>query len=98
MYIFDCVSSRYQRHGTLNEQSQLLMHLQCDFHRCIYMLRNGSSHYSKMSTLCIGYSHVKRLKSYLDVYNSSTTAYNIAGLCSVNYFGIGGDQFRVITI
>lgn len=43
-----------------------------------------------MYTLCIGDSHVKRLKPYLDVYNSSDTAYDIAGLCSVNYFGISG--------
>lgn len=43
-----------------------------------------------MSTLCIGNSHVKRLNSYLDVYNSSTTEYDIADLCSVNYFRISG--------
>lgn len=43
-----------------------------------------------MSILCIGDSHVKRLKSFLDVYKSSTAAYDIASLCSVNYFGISG--------
>lgn len=42
-----------------------------------------------MYTQCIGDSHVKRLK-YLDVYNSSAAAYDIAGLCFVNYFGISG--------
>lgn len=43
-----------------------------------------------MYTQCIGDSHVRRLKYYLDVYNSSATAYDIAGLYFVNYFGISG--------
>lgn len=43
-----------------------------------------------MSTLCIGDSHVKRLKSFLEVYKSSAAAYDISSLCSVNYFGISG--------
>lgn len=55
----------------------------------LYMLRNGSALF-KMSTLCIGDSHVKRLKFHLDVHNSSATAYDIVGLCSVNYFRISG--------
>lgn len=43
-----------------------------------------------MSTLCIGDSHVKRLKTFLEVYKSNAAAYDIAGQCSVNYFGISG--------
>ena len=43
-----------------------------------------------MTTLCIGDSHVKRLKLHLSAYRSSSSAYNIAGLCPVYYFGISG--------
>lgn len=42
-----------------------------------------------MSTLCIGDSHIKRLKSHLGV-QSSASAFNIAGLSPVHFVGISG--------